>query len=109
MRLRSTRGWPSVARALGLEGPCEAQTILARCQAMAPDIEVRVSCHPSRARPEARGRYLAGEIILFPRAFEDAQTLTHTLLHELAHARGLSEEEAEASAQQTLAGLGGGP
>jgi hypothetical protein len=100
--LRSTRGWPSVARALGLEGPCDAGAIVARCQAMAPDLEIIVSGQPSRARPGARGRYLAGEITLFPRAFEDAHTLAHTLLHELGHARGLSEEEAEASARERL-------
>ena len=60
---------------------------------MAPDVEIVISERPSRARPAARGRYLAGEITLFPRAFEDARTLAHTLLHEIAHARGQGEED----------------
>jgi hypothetical protein len=76
---------------------------------MAPRIEILISSKPSQARPAARGRHLAGEITLFPRAFEDARTLAHTLLHELAHARGEGEAEAEASATALLSGPGGPP
>jgi hypothetical protein len=100
MKLRSERGWDRVAAALEIAGPCSAEAILAAVGAP----EVDVSEHPSRIRPGARGRYLAGRITLFPAAFADAYTLAHTALHELAHARGADEAAAEAWADARLKG-----
>ncbi len=97
VELRSQRGWDDVAARLGLDGAPDVHRILAACARLAGGVEVEwvVAEGPSRARPAARGRYLAGTVTLFPRAFADARTLAHTALHELAHANGLGEEEAE--------------
>lgn len=100
MRLRSDRGWDRVANALGIAGPCSAEAILRACGAS----EAEVCDRPSRVRPSARGRCLAGTITLFPAAFADPLTLAHTVLHELAHAGGADEAGAEMAAIARLAG-----
>ena len=104
MQLRSHRGWDDVARRLGLDGPPDAARLLEACQRRVgpSDVEWVTAEEPSRARPAARGRYLAGTITLFPRAFVDPRTLAHTALHELAHARGLDEEAAERLVHEVL-------
>lgn len=104
MELRSARGWEEVARRLGVEGPADALTLLEACRLRVGrvDVEWVTAEHASRARPAARGRYLAGTITLFPRAFADPRALAHTALHELAHARGLDEEAAEALVHEIL-------
>jgi hypothetical protein len=104
VRLRSHRGWDGIARRLGLDGDPDPARLLEACRVRsgAPDVEWVVAEAASRARPAARGRYLEGTITLFPRAFADPRTLAHTALHELAHARGLGEEAAEALVHDIL-------
>jgi hypothetical protein len=106
--LRGTRGAAAVHR-LGAE-PCDAESIVRAARAAAashlavPPVEVVWSSVPSRARPPARGRYLAGVITLFPAALADPYTLAWTTLHELAHAAGLDEPGADAFAASFLVG-----
>ena len=106
MELRSARGWAAVAGRLGIAGPPDPAALLEACRRRVgvEGIAWMAARGPSRARPRARGRWLAGTITLFPRAFADARTLAHTALHELAHARGLDEEAAERLVREVLDG-----
>ena len=74
----------------------------ARIELALPHTRIEIASSPSSARPNARGRTLAGVVTLYPAAFADPWTLAWTTLHELAHAAGLSEAEAEAFAHRQL-------
>lgn len=105
-RLRGTRGAERVAR-LGMK-PDDADAIVAGAIALARErlgvvCEVVEASRASRARPDARGRHVAGVVTLFPAAFADPLTLAWTSLHELAHAAGLDEDGADAFAAGVLA------
>lgn len=108
MRLRGLRGGDAVRR-LGVE-PMDAPGIIHACSVLAagtlaaPTATIAVSSLPSRVRPNAKGRYLAGTVTLFPPAFADPLTLAWTILHELGHAAGLDESGADAFAARCLAG-----
>ena len=106
MALRGSRGTDAV-RGLGVPDVMDADAVIARALALAgvvptPRIEVRSVA--SAARPAARGRYLAGTMTLYPAAFADPLTLAWTVLHELAHANGLGEADADAFAARYLSG-----
>jgi hypothetical protein len=102
--LRSRRGAEVVAHALGVD-PCASGAVIEACRARVEvDVVIEASDRPSRAHPRARGRYVAGEITLFPRAFADPLALAHTVLHELAHAAGADEHAADALAIAVLRG-----
>jgi hypothetical protein len=107
VKLRSDRGADRL-RALGLEARSPEQLMQGIEERVAQDRElpavtIEVSSRPCRARSMARGRYVAGVITIFPRAFADPWTLAVTLAHELGHALGLDETEADALAASVLA------
>ncbi len=106
MRPRGTRGAERVAR-LGADpgdGVAIVEAVLrkARVELVLPPTGIEIASSPSRARPGARGRTLAGVVTLYPAAFADPWTLAWTTLHELAHAAGLSETDAESFAHRQL-------
>jgi hypothetical protein len=86
----------------------DAHGIVDACLAVAREklgplsVEFAFADGPSRVAPRARGRYSAGLITLFPRAFADPTALAFTVLHELAHAAGRDEVGADAFAASTL-------
>lgn len=80
----------------------ELATRMARVELALPLTRIEVALSPSKARPDARGRALAGVVTLYPAAFQDPWTLAWTTLHELAHVAGLNEAEAEAFARRQL-------
>ncbi len=108
MRLRHSRGSDAV-RHLGAK-PKDARNIIETCAALASDAlrlpahRVEIAVGASRARPTAKGRYLAGTVTLFPAAFADPLTLAWTVFHEFAHAAGLDEPGADAFAARFLTG-----
>lgn len=100
--LRHHRG-ADVVRVLTAHPTDAASVITAALQvAGAPNVQVAIAPRPSRARPTARGRYLAGVITLFPPAFADPLSLAWTVLHEAAHARGADEMRADHLAANRL-------
>ena len=105
--IRSRRGAEAV-RHIGIDAQADAVAIIAACRVIAagsmalPVIRFAIDERASRARPAARGRYLLGTVTLFPAAFADPMTLAWTVLHELAHAAGQDEAEADAFARGVL-------
>ena len=101
--LRHHRGADAV-RAL-TPHPTDAASVIAAAlhAAGAAHVRVEIAPRPSRARPTARGRYLAGVITLFPAAFADPLALAGTVLHEAAHAGGADEMQADEMAANRLA------
>jgi hypothetical protein len=101
--LRGRRGVDQVMDALriestdGREGALDPSRVISACQRVASAalgtaaIPVRIAGQPSRVQPRARGRFAAGVVTLYPRAFRDPLTLAYTLLHEIAHAAGKDE------------------